>query len=370
VNEATSQEQLALPAPAEEAPLIVDPVRFQRRLTVATLSLLLFVLAIYVLREFAVILQPLFIAVFLLYLILPAHRWLVEHRVRSEAAYGLILVLGLVVLYGVGRMVYASGEQLWEKWPEYEEKLDVLLLDVQSTIPFVPADLKRQRTRDLLQVSSLQDILAPLGTVVGTFVGFFAGLAVVSIYLVFLVAEKLSFPERLEQALGKPRADHVLEILESINRAIARYLVVKAFINLLAALLTAALLAAFGVPFVATWGILTFLFKFIPYLGSVVVVGAPLLVCLLEYSDRLWVVFVVAVLLVAIHQVLGNYVEPKLMGHRLGVSPLLILLSLTFWGLVWGIVGMILAIPLLMVFKIVLDNIPETKPVATLMSSE
>jgi len=129
-------------------------------------------------------------------------------------------------------------------------------------------------------------------------------------------------------------------------------------------------LAVFGVPFVVMWGILTFLFNFIPYLGSLVATLAPLVVCLLEFSDRLWIVLIVAVLLVLIQQVLGVYLEPRLMGRRLGVSPLLILLSLSFWGVLWGVVGMILAVPLLMVFKIVLDNIPETRPLATLMSSD
>ncbi|MBI1913381.1 MAG: AI-2E family transporter [Planctomycetes bacterium] len=364
------KEAVRPPQPDGPPLLDINPQRFQRQLRIAALSVLLLVLSIHLLREFAAIFQPLLIAALLLYLIQPAHRWLVDHRVPSKLAHFLILVIVLGTLFGVGQLVYDSAEQLGKNWPGYEEKLDTVLLDVQKALPFVGGHLKGKRLRDLFQVSSLDEVLAPLRALVGTFIGFFSGLAVVALYLVFLTAERLTFAARLDRALGNNRADHVRGIMASINAAIARYLAVKALINLLVAVLTMLVLAVFGVPFVAMWGILTFLFNFIPYLGSVVATLAPLVVCLLEFSDRLWIVLVVAVLLVLIQQVLGVYLEPRLMGRRLGVSPLLILLSLSFWGVLWGVVGMILAVPLLMVFKIVLDNIPETRPIATLMSSE
>jgi AI-2 transport protein TqsA len=370
VEKPRTNEAAHSPEPAGQPLLDIDPKRFERQLRIAALSVLLLVLSIYLLREFAAIFQPLLIAALLLYLIQPAHRWLVEHGVSSKMGHVVILSAVLGILFGVGEMVYASAEQLHDDWPSYEKKLDKLLLDLQKSLPFTPPQMEGKRLRDLLQVSSLEQVLAPLGTVVGTFFGFLSAFAVVALYLVFLTAEQLTFPARLDRALGKARADHVRSVLATINEAIARYLAVKAFINLLVALLTMLVLAAFGVPFVVMWGILMFLFGFIPYLGSVVATIAPLVVCLLKYSDRLWIVFVVAVLLIVIQQVLGVYLEPRLMGRKLGVSPLLILLSLSFWGVLWGVVGMILAVPLLMVLKIVLDNIPETRPIATLMSSD
>ena len=78
----------------------------------------------------------------------------------------------------------------------------------------------------------------------------------------------------------------------------------------------------------------------------------------------------VTILLIAIQQVMGTFIEPRMAGRRLQVSPLLILLSLSFWGVLWGIVGMILAVPLLVVIKAILENIPETRPIATLMANE
>ena len=348
--------------------LPIDPERFRHQLEMAAFGLLLVVLVIYLLREFAVIFQPLFVAIFLLYAIVPVHRWLVAHRVPSRLAYIVILGLVMAILFGVGRLVYDSVEQLRASWDErYEPKLDTLLLDVQRS---VAPHVEPRRLRDLFAVHSFEQVLAPMRTIIGTFLGLFAALAVVGLYLVFLVAEKLTFPARLDRAFGKEHADHVRAVVARIHEAVTRYLAVKAFINLLTALVAMVILYAFQVPFVPMWGLLTFLLSFIPYLGGVVAAVAPLLVCLLEYSDQLWVVFVVAGLLIASQQYLGNFLEPRMMGRRLDVSPLLILLSLSFWGMIWGPVGMILAVPLLMIVKIVLDHIPETRPIATLMSSE
>ena len=357
------------PTPAE--PLLpLDPHRFRWQLQVAALSLLLVVLAIYLLRAFAAIFQPLFIAAFLHYLIVPVHRWLVRLGLPSRVAHVSILALVVGLLFGVGWLVYDSADQLRASWPEYERKLDALLFNLQQQLPFGPAHAAPKRLRELLQFQSMEQVLEPLRAVVGTFIGLFTALAVVAVYMVFLLAEKLTFPARLDRAFGRARADHIRSVVVSINEAVSRYLAVKTLINALVALLTMTILASFGVPFVPMWGVLTFLLSFIPYLGGAVATVAPLVVCLLEYSDRLWIVVVVAGLLIAVQQFLGNYVEPRMMGRRLGVSPLLILVSLSFWGVLWGPVGMILAIPLLMVLKIVLDNIPETRPIATLMSSE
>jgi predicted PurR-regulated permease PerM len=349
--------------------LPIDPNRFRWQLQVAALSLLLVVLVIYLLRQFAAIFQPLFIAVFLHYLIVPPHHWLVRRGMSSRVAHIFILAVVVGMLFGVGWMVFDSADQLRESWPEYERKLDALLLSIQQRLPFVPHG-EPKRLRDLFQFDSMKQVLEPLGAVLGTFLGLFAALVVVAVYMIFLLAERFTFPARLDRAFGKARADNIRSVVLSINQAVSRYLAVKAFINALVAILTMIVLAAFGVPFVPMWGILTFLLSFIPYLGGVVAAVAPLVVCLLEFSDQLWKVVVIAGLLIAVQQFLGNYVEPRMMGRRLGVSPLLILLALSFWGVLWGPVGMILAIPLLMVLKIVLDNIPETRPLATLMSSE
>ncbi len=358
------------PAPADAsstnpagnmAGLRFDSTQFLYQLTVVTLSLILLYLVLILLEKFRAILQPLFIAVFIGYLILPVHRWLVERRVPSNFAYVVILVLILGTLFGLGTLLYRNVEQVIAKLPGYEDQVENFLRDLNDRF-HLNLNLEGAFLRELSLVDF--NIMATLGR----FQDFFTAMAITFIYLVFLVAEKVSLTRRLTLAFGEQRGQRVLKIVESINQAISEYIAVKTFVSFLASIFSMAVLAIFQVDFFITWGILIFLLNFIPYIGSLVAVAPPIGLSFLML--QLWQAIVVTLLLVAIQQVIGALVEPRMAGRRLGVSPLLILLSLAFWGLVWGIVGMILAVPLLMTIKIILENIKETRPLATLMSNQ
>src|SRR5436309_4164496 len=159
VEQARKREAVRPRQPDGPPLLDINPQRFERQLRIAALSVLLLVLFIYLLREFAAIFQPLLIAAFLLYLIQPAHRWLVAHRVPSKAAHIVILAIILGTLFGVGQMVYDSAEQLRENWHDgYEEKLDAVLLNLQKALPFSSPHAEGKRLRDLLQFSSVDQV--------------------------------------------------------------------------------------------------------------------------------------------------------------------------------------------------------------------
>ncbi len=346
------------PPPTEEQAFSVTGSVFLYRLLVVTLTVILLALLYIILRELRVILQPLFIAVFVAYLILPVHHWIVGKGVPSIVAYLTILAAVLLSFFGVGTLVFSNIEQLILKLPTYELRLNKI---VQSVAAMFGVDR---------QISIVQELSAyqwDIVAAVGTFGDFFTGLAVTFVYLIFVTAEHVSFPERLRLAFGETQGTQVLAVVESINRAIFEYLSVKTFISFLAGVFSMAVLAVFGVDFYITWGLLIFLLNFIPYIGSLVAIAPPIALSFLQLD--LWQAILVTALIIGIQQVLGTLVEPRMAGQRLGVSPLLILLSLAFWGLVWGIVGMILAVPLLMILKIVLENIKETKPLALLMSN-
>jgi predicted PurR-regulated permease PerM len=216
---------------------------------------------------------------------------------------------------------------------------------------------------------TVDQIIDPLRTAVGTFAGFLTSAFVVLLYLIFLAAELITFPERAQAAFGEQRGRQVMEIIHSINLAVGGYLAVMTFINLMIGFSTFVILVVFKVPFAPLWALLMFLFSYIPYIGSILVTLSVLVMGLVEYADQPILVLVLAVLLIAVQQFFGAYLQPRMMGNRLGVSPLLILVALGFWGIVWGVVGMLLAVPLLMVLKITLFNIPETRPIAILMSN-
>jgi predicted PurR-regulated permease PerM len=334
---------------------------FSQQLLVTVMGLISLVFVIHLLRDFAVVLKPLCVAAFLAYLVIPAHLWLVRRGInRPLAAIALIvIVIGLFV--GLGVLLYANTETLLLKWPLYEQKWKNITEYMLGTLP--------QSFRDSmnLHLTDTKTISIELRSFLGSFLGFFSALAVVIVYLVFLLAERSSLPVRLEKAFGEPRATEISNVLATISHAITQYIALKAFISFLGGVGTTIILSIFGVDFALTWGTLAFILNFIPYLGSILATILPTLLALVQL-DSVWVPLLIFVLLITMQQLLGTFIEPRMQGTTLGVSPLLIILSLAFWGVVWGVVGMLLAVPLLMVVKIVFENIPATRPVADLMA--
>ena len=366
-------EDLAASDAARSPLLPIDPSRFQRRLTVATLGLLLVVLLGFVLYVCASILQPLFIAGLLVYLILPVHQRLVRWRVPSAVAYLLIVVAVLGLFWGVGEMAYRNFVELsGGRLGVYEERLDGLCRKVLRGLPFAVPDPDNWHVRNLLTFDVGPDsrVRNVFRAAVGNFLEFLTATFVVLIYLIFLIAERVSLPGRVVRAFGEARAEEVMAVVEAINRAVHDYIALKTFVSALQGLLSFAVLAAFGVEFAVMWGVVIFLFNFIPYLGSFVAVSLPIVLSFLQYAEEPWKPLLITLLLLLIQRVVDNYVEPRLTGHKLGLSPLIILLSLAFWGWLWGVVGLILAVPLTVIVKIILENIRETKPLATLISNE
>jgi predicted PurR-regulated permease PerM len=366
-------EDLATSGTARPPLLPIDPSQFQRWLTVAVLGLLLVVLVGFVLYVCASILQPLFIAGLLIYLVLPVHQQLVRWRVPSTVAYLLIVISVLGAFWGIGEMAYRNFAELSdERMTVYEERLDGLARKALRGLPLAVPDVDNWHVRNLLTFDIGPDskIRNVFRAAVGNFLEFLTATFVVVIYFIFLIAERVSLPGRLARAFGEAKANEIMAVVEAINRAVHDYIALKTFVSVLQGLLSFAVLAAFGVDFAVMWGVLIFLFNFIPYIGSFVAVSLPIVLSFLQYAEEPWKPVLITLLLLLIQRVVDNFIEPRLTGQKLGLSPLIVLLSLAFWGWLWGIVGMILAVPLTVIGKIILENIRETKPLATLISNE
>jgi AI-2 transport protein TqsA len=334
------------------------------------LVLAVIILVTVLLRELAVILQPLLVAFFLCYLILPAHHWLVRHKVPSLLSYLLVGFAILVLMYGFGSIVYTSVDELRAKLPGYIANLEDLVKQAIAALSLHIPALRDVQIEDLRLFDGLsaERITGMLAASLGTFIGFLASILIVLIYLMFLMAESRSFERRLKLALGEERALRTLGVVGSVNRAIGQFLVVKSLVSLLVAGLSTAVLGGFGVDFFLLWGILTFFANFIPYIGSLAATILPVTISLLQFPG-VWHALVIACLLTACQVAMAYFVEPALVGRRLGLSPVMILLALAYWGVVWGITGMILAVPLMVILKIILENFEETRPVATMISN-
>jgi predicted PurR-regulated permease PerM len=185
--------------------------------------------------------------------------------------------------------------------------------------------------------------------------------------MIFILAGRGRMAKKLGEAFPPEQASTLARAALRIDCEIQRYLAVKTLMNLLIGLAVAAVLAVFGVRFAVVFGVLAFLFNYVPTLGAVVSVALPVILAAFLEGAASLKVWVILVLLAAAHVALHLVLERRLMGKELELSPLLVLFSLFFWAWLWGVPGMILAVPILAVMKIVFANVPALGFLGTMM---
>jgi AI-2 transport protein TqsA len=319
----------------------------------------------FLLRELAPVVRPLLFAVMLGYVILPYHARL-RRKVSGAASLALLGGAAVLVVGGLAVAVYASVLGLAEELPGLQKRAVRLLHTgddwVRENVPWLArsADGKELEARLAGQAA---EAAAP---VLGAAAGVVGDAVVIGLYLLFLLGEAARLPDRVRAAYPPDRADDILKVAGAVNAAIVSYLKAKVKSSLVLAVPVGLILAAFGVRFALLWAVLTFLCNFIPYVGSVVAYTVPVGFAFLQMPFG-WQPVVAGLLVLGCHLASAMVIEPMLLGRAVGLSPLVILGSLAFWGLLWGVPGMFLAVPLTVVAVIVMGHFDTTRPLARLL---
>jgi len=342
---------------------------------VRSLAYVLIVVAtsLYLLERLEPVLRPLLIAVLLCYLFLPSYKRL-RRRLQPVLAFMLITTGFTVGILALGRMIYHDVVSIDQSRVLYKEREAQLEAKFRKAADSLTPAFARNKP-DELAVADADDSLANaiserlVRGAASAFVSIGLESIVIAFYMVFLLQSAAGLPGRIRSSFSSQRAGRIMSIVESINRAVSEYLVVKVKASLLVALPVWGLCLAFGLTGAATWAVLTFFGNFLPYIGPLISVIPPLTIALLEFPT-LGPPIIFAVILLTIHGVTANVIEPAMTGKALGLNPLVVLIGLAFWSLLWGFVGLILAVPLTVIFKIILENTPATRPFARLISDE
>lgn len=312
--------------------------------------------AIYWLRP---VLVPFVIAVFVVSGIAPVLDMLQRRlRVNRLVAAGIAFVAGLLVLLLLGGTLWASTIELRESAPAYRQRIQELLRAAEDLLP--PA-----LTGSTGLSSSLDNPHAPFSTdsvvreAIGAVSSSLFDLAttsvVVLIYVFFLL-------------LGATESTRLAPTWIEIDGQIREYLRVKTVISLLTGLVFGGVLALLGIPMATTFGVLAFLLNYIPNIGPLIATVLPIpLIVFHPEAGMMWMT--AAILLAAgVQFISGNVIEPQLMGDSTDLHPIVVLLALMFWGMMWGIVGMFLATPITAGIRIVLEKLDATRPLADLLA--
>jgi predicted PurR-regulated permease PerM len=194
-------------------------------------------------------------------------------------------------------------------------------------------------------------------------------LVLVIIFLFFILLGKPFFRYKILKSFSSEDADQIARITFSITGQIRRYLSLQFLISFTTGILVWLALEIIGVDFAVTWGALAFFLNFIPTVGSIVGSIPPILLALVQFYPSIWPGVITLFALLTIQLGMGNALAPKLMGDQLNLSPVVVLLSLLFWGWLWGIVGALLSIPIAAAIKIVCENIKTLHPISVMMGS-
>jgi predicted PurR-regulated permease PerM len=274
----------------------------------------------------------------------------------------LVISSGLV---GIAYLLVANADGVMAYAPQYQRSL---LAGIQRVAVLLRIEAEPTWTtlrNDLLAQINLQRLL---GSVVASVSSTVATVAVVLLYAAFLMMEQRHFTEKVAQASGDPRnAARIREITSAINRRVGAYLSVKTAINVLLGGVCWAILALLGVQFAGLLAVLIGMLNYIPYAGSFFGVVIPVAMALGQFGDPGAVVGLL-VALTAAQLVIGNLLDPYLMGSSLNLSPFAILVSLAVWSQLWGVAGAFLAVPITAVMVIVFSEFAGTRPIAVLLS--
>lgn len=283
----------------------------------------------------------------------PAH-WVIR------AIIAFLVVMGVIFL--VVQIIVANVDEIVRKAPEYRAIFNDIIAQIGAMTK------TEDFSRDFGARISSMNIEGLISDVFNSFSVLSANLFLIIIYSIFILLEKNVALTKLRAIIKDPRQRGEIEmIVNQINQSIRQYLSVKTVASLVTALISYGILRLFDVDFPVLWAFLIFLFNYIPYIGSMIATLLPSFLAVFQFESLL-MGFWVFLSIQAVQTLIGSILEPRFAGRTLNLSPLVVLLSLSLWGIIWGVVGMAIAVPVTSILVIVLAEFPNTRSVAIILS--
>lgn len=312
------------------------------------------------LKAAATMLLPIIVALFLSLLCIPPMRRLEKIGVPSGVAIALVMAGATILVLLVTAVVGQSVAEFQSQVPAYSKRLDALVGDGVLWLAHRGVDISPSEVSSMIDTGAIMDLVARTAS---GFLSVMSNVLLVVLTMIFMLAEASGFRRKLALALGGEDAD--LSNWTLISERVQKYLAIKAWVSLATAACALVLCLVIGVDFALLWALLAFLFNFVPNIGSVIAAVPACLLALLQLGSGPAIALAIGYTI--INLVIGNVVEPKVMGRRLGLSTLVVFLSLLFWGWVWGPVGMLLSVPLTVIVKIALEHSDEFRWLSILL---
>ncbi len=319
-----------------------------------------FVVVVAGMRASKDILIPFILSLFIAIIVMPLLNWLRSKGIPTWAAILMIILAIVVVGFLIAVLVGSSLTDFSNSLPSYQQGLRTKLAEFLAFFEDRGFSVVDQTFMELIDPGAAMRLTSKILTGMGNLLG---DTFLILLVVVFMLLEAATFGQKIENAIpnGSPEMDRLNIFLQNINR----YMAIKSWTSLGTGTIATIWLSIWGVDYAFLWGLLTFLFNYIPNIGSIMAAVPPTLLALVILGP--WTALAVALGYLSINMTIGSFLEPRLMGKGLGLSTLVVFLSLLFWGWVLGPVGMILSVPLTMTVKIGLSSFDETQWLSALL---
>ena len=315
------------------------------------------VAAIYGMQAARAILVPLLVAIFIAVLCTPLTRLLERIRIPTGLAVTIVIILIIGTMTLVGTFVGGSLAAFNDRLPFYQTRLDEIFTEMAALFG---QEVSVGRLLDMVQPGEAMGLVA---TLLNGIQGLLANFFLIAFSVTFMLLESSSLPAKMRLVLRASRGEP--QYFRRFTSSVQRYLGIKSLTSLATGVAVGILAAAFGLDFPVLWGLLAFLLNFIPNIGSLIAAIPAVLLALIQFGglDAAFIALGYFVINIAI----GGVIEPRVMGQGLGLSTLVVFLSLVFWGWVFGPIGMLLSVPLTMTAKIALESSERTEVLGVLL---
>jgi len=326
------------------------------------LALALAAIVIYAMKYASGILNPIFLAMFVTMGASPALHWMRRKGLPNWASLTIVLLVIIIAILLFLALMAAMITQLDDKLPVYRENLAEIEASVETWFADHNIDASGLTQGSLAP----ENILSAVAGILSASLSLFSSLFLVILIVMFMVAEVYALPQRVHARVDL--GARFRQSLSNFSQLTRSYLFTKAWLGAIVAIFVTIVYYAFGVDFALMWGLVFFIFSFIPNIGFVLSVIPPFFITLLEFGFTRAAVVVIIVIIV--NAIVDNGLSPKIMGRSVGLSSLTVFLSLVFWGWMFGGIGGLLCVPLTLMVKLLFfDNFDSTRPIAVIMET-
>jgi AI-2 transport protein TqsA len=309
------------------------------------------------------IVVPFLLSVFIAMACSPIITW--ANQYRLPRAIAVILVILIIVTFGLilAGLVSQSMNEFSLNMPRYREQLDGEFAWAIGQLDTFNISVDKQQLLSYLDPGAAMNMATNLLSSLG---GVLTDFLLILLIVVFMLFEAESVPKKIHIALDDPSMK--IQQIDKFLVSVKNYLAIKTLVSLGTGIIIGLWLYFLGVDHFLLWAVLAFLLNYIPNIGSIIAAVPAVLLAFVQLGAT--AAGLTALGFVVSNMVMGNVIEPRYMGRGLGLSTLVVFLSLIFWGWLLGTVGMLLSVPLTMIVKIALESSPDTRWVALLLASD